>query len=822
MKNIFNKIKQALGACKQKKCYVGDVVARPFRKFAATKAMQAIIRVVKIPFIGYLLLACVLNFFLEVLSRHSFIKAFIFIGTSPLVFLYNAFIIFVTLSLVLFAKRKVFATVFVCAMWVISAFANWIVLCFRTTPFSAIDVLMIRNVMTMLDKYMTKWQMVLSVIGIILLIALLVYMYIRLPKSKSKRRPFRASAYVCMCFVLVYTLTKVAVETQTVSDNFGNLAYAYNDYGFAYCFSNSIIDVGISKPKEYSEETIKAITDTLEYDKSDVIFETSEEAMEASEEAKTAEQSEEVADSGLDTDVVDHSTTERTTAVEESSAENTNSEEVADNNTAVADSQEESMTETIEETDMGEITYYTNELATKENPNIIVIQLESIFDTKYMKDFYPSEDPMPTLTALKAEYSNGLFTVPAVGAGTANTEFEVQTGMSTQFFGAGEYPFKTVMRSMTCDSMAYDLKRLGYATTGFHNNDATFYSRYIDYANLGFDSFTGMEHMYGLNKTPRGWAKDNVLDDLMIQRMIQTEGRDYITTITVQAHGRYPKKHTDTMTGLTCYFGGKYTGDTEKEAAWEYYINMCRETDDMVGDLIRKLEDLDEPTVVFMYGDHLPSLNLEEEDLDGINLYQTEWIMWDNIGLDVEHKNITAYQASTYIFNRLGLQGGLMQNFHKRYMNSNDQQGYLDRLELLEYDTLYGNNYAFDGHNPFPTTDMKMGIRDINIERCEVKGDKLWIYGEGFNLYSIVYVDGKSVDTTWQGSRILTVPYEDVEDGEELYVAQAGDDHVVLSVTNTISIKDAENVTTTEDNTGTTENGTSEEGQSTEATTEQK
>lgn len=827
MKNILSNLKSLLNNIKEKAGIVGKKIAGPFQKLAQTKPMRVIIRVVKIPFVGYLLLACVLNFFLEVLSRHSFLKAFLFIGNSPLVFLYNAFIIFVTLSLVLFAKRKVFATVFVCAMWIISAFANWIVLCFRTTPFSAIDVLMIRNVMTMLDKYMTKWQMILSIAGIVLLLALLVYLYIRLPKSKSKRRPFRASAYVCMCFILIYTLTKVAVNTQTVSDNFGNLAYAYNDYGFAYCFSNSIIDVGISKPKDYSEATIKAITNPLDYDKSDVIFETKEEAEKISEEAKTADQSETA--TGTESDVVDHSTTEVTTNTEAASTEHgTEKDTASTENTTQKDTTEDaSATEkntavTTEETDAGTVTYYTNEKATKENPNIIIIQLESIFDTKYMKDFYPSEDPMPTLTALKEKYSTGLFTVPAVGAGTANTEFEVQTGMSTQFFGAGEYPFKTIMRSKTCDSMAYDLKRFGYATAGFHNNDATFYSRYVDYANLGFDNFTGMEHMYGLNKTPRGWAKDNVLDDLMVQRMLQTEGRDYITTITVQGHGRYPKKHTDTMTGLTCYFGGKYQGDTEKEAAWEYYINMCRETDMMVGDLIDKLERIDEPTVVFMYGDHLPSLNLEEDDLDGITLYQTEWIMWDNIGLSAEHKDFSAYQASTYIFNRLGIKGGLMQSFHTKYMNSNDQQGYLDKLEMLEYDTLYGNDYAFDGNDPFPTTDMKMGIRDITVDHCEVKDDKLWIYGDGFNLYSIVYVDGKSVDTTWQGSRILTVPLEDVKDGEELYVAQAGDDHVVLSMTNTVSIKDAENTSTTQAAAASSAASTAEEAKTTEATTEKK
>lgn len=821
MKNLLKKIKSIVVSGRNAVKKSAHIAGTPFRKFARTKTgkvlhkgMQAVVKVIRIPFIGYLLLACVLNFTMEVLSRHSFLKAFLFIKESPFVFIYNAFIIFLTLSLVLFAKRKVFATVFVCTVWIISAFANYIVLCFRTTPFSAIDVLMLRNVMTMLDKYMTKWQMVLSVIGVILVISLLIYLYIRLPKSKSKRQPFRASAYVCMCILLVITLTKVAVNTQTISDNFGNLAYAYNDYGFAYCFSNSIIDVGISKPKDYSEETIEGIVADLEYDKSEVILVTKEEA-EAEEKAKQeADKAAEAENtSGNKSDNGENAGKQDDTSNNVSGETDNEESDVVDHSETTTESKDEDEKnvadgrpdEKASENEAEEIEYYQNGKATKEYPNIIVIQLESIFDTKYMKDFWASEDPMPTLTKLKKEYSSGLFTVPAVGAGTANTEFEVQTGMSTQFFGAGEYPFKTVMRSTSCGSMGYDLKRLGYATAGFHNNDATFYERYIDYSNLGFDSFSGMEHMYMLNYTPRGWAKDDVLDDIMIERMEQTEGRDYITTITVQAHGRYPKKYTPTLTNVTCHFNGKYAEDQEKRAAWMYYINMCRETDNMVASLLYKLEKLDEPTVVFMYGDHLPSLNLEQDDLDEITLYQTEWIMWDNIGLSVENTDMTAYQASTYIFNRLGLPGGLMQNFHNQYMTSSDEQDYLHKLELLEYDTLYGNNYAYDQMNPFPQTDMQMGIRNIEVDNYEMVEDQVLIYGSGFNEFSEVYVDGKSVETTYVNYKTLMVSLEEFKDGDELYVAQAGDDHIVLSVTETIPIE-------TEDSTDTTTEEPSTQG----------
>ncbi len=50
--------------------------------------------------------------------------------------------------------------------------------------------------------------------------------------------------------------------------------------------------------------------------------------------------------------------------------------------------------------------------------------------------------------------------VPSVGAGTANTEFEAITGMNLDFFGPGEYPYKTVLKKTSCESVAFDLKNL--------------------------------------------------------------------------------------------------------------------------------------------------------------------------------------------------------------------------------------------------------------------------------------------------------------------------------------------------------------------------
>ena len=74
----------------------------------------------------------------------------------------------------------------------------------------------------------------------------------------------------------------------------------------------------------------------------------------------------------------------------------------------------------------------------KNTPNIIFVQLESFFAPKYMKDLSLEYDPVPNFTYLKEHYSSGLLSVPAIGAGTANTDFEVLSGMNLSHFGVGE------------------------------------------------------------------------------------------------------------------------------------------------------------------------------------------------------------------------------------------------------------------------------------------------------------------------------------------------------------------------------------------------
>ena len=375
------------------------------------------------------------------------------------------------------------------------------------------------------------------------------------------------------------------------------------------------------------------------------------------------------------------------------------------------------------------------------------------------------------------EYSSGYLTVPSVGAGTANTEFESMTGISVKFFGPGEYPYKSVLLERTCESIPYDLKNLGYSTHAIHNHRGAFYGRNKVFRNLGYDTFTSLEYMNNVIKTPRNWAKDGILTDEILDALNSTQGRDYIYTISVQGHGKYPSEQVIENPEI------EVTKAPSEEEKWqyEYYVNQVYEMDQFVKDLTDRLSDFDEDVVLVMYGDHLPALDMTEEDMKDGDLFTTQYIIWDNFGMEKQDKNLASYEIGAEVLDRLGIHEGLLTMYHQNYANSST---YLQDLETLAYDMLYGENYIYGGESPFKETDMKMGVKDIKITDIVQIGDDYYIKGENFTEYSKISLDGEVLDTIYLGPTILGLQEEvNPEDVSRMKISQVEKNKEVLSTT---------------------------------------
>ncbi len=406
-------------------------------------------------------------------------------------------------------------------------------------------------------------------------------------------------------------------------------------------------------------------------------------------------------------------------------------------------------------------------------PNIIVIQLESFFDPAILLDTTFSENPTPTFSHLTETCSSGALYVPVVGAGTANTEFEVLTGMNVDFFGTGEYPYETILQEHTCESMAYNLKELGYATTAMHNNTGTFYQRNTVYPNLGFDTFVSSEYMADTTTTPQGWIRDECLTGEIVQSMEATQAADFVFAVSVQGHGPFPEEEDDSLQI-------KVTSspfEEELENQLEYYVNQLYDMDCFVTDLLEVFSAMDEPVVLVLYGDHMPSLPLECEDLSTGDTYQTSYVIWANYDLDTVDEDLSTYQLSAQTLSLVGIETGTLTKFHQECAQDGD---YLDQLEILQYDMLYGEEFYNEETQLLPTQ-MTMGSVPITLEGGYQEGEFLYFQGDYFTDSSVVFVNDHEIETLLTPEKSLQIAADEVEEGDIITVRQVSPSGVELS-----------------------------------------
>ncbi len=666
-----------------------DRILEERRNSAFARRMKPVYKIMnRLSLVFHALLACMINFTIEAISRHSPIEAWVYMTETPLVFLYNAFMIFMTFSVVYLFKRRVFVRIIISVLWLVLGVANGYMLMKRVTPFNAQDLKVAKDAVTLIHNYFNSFELMIVGVGVAAVVIWVISMWRRGGQYEGKIHRLAAVVGIVICALIYGGLTDAAVEKRVVSTYFGNIAFAYEDYGLPYCFMASVFNTGITEPHDYDEKTIEEISNHREITK--------------------------------------------------------------------------------------------NETGRKKNklPNIVFIQLESYFDVAEAEFFTTSEDASPNLRKMYQNYSSGYFKVPSIGAGTANTEFEVLTGMNLRYFGPGEYPYKTVLKNQPCESAATALTKLGYGAHALHNNGGNFYSRARVFDNIGFDSYTSKEFMNILQLTENGWAKDDILIQHILDAMDTTEQQDFVFGISVQGHGDYPETKLIENPEITV----EGIEDEALKNKWEYYVNQVYEMDAFAGNLVKALEERGEPTVVVFYGDHLPTMGLEAEDLKSRYLYNTNYVIWDNIGLKKQDKNIPSYQIMAEVFNRLDIHSGTIFNYHQERQQT---RNYLSDLELLQYDILYGEKYVYDGKEPITEGHMMMGVKNVTLQSVVPYLDEGYsLYGQNFTKQSRVFINGERQSSTFLNNTRIVLPESELEPGDVITVVQMGSSDTVFRVSN--------------------------------------
>jgi hypothetical protein len=189
--------------------------------------------------------------------------------------------------------------------------------------------------------------------------------------------------------------------------------------------------------------------------------------------------------------------------------------------------------------------------------------------------------------------------------------------------------------------------------------------------------------------------------------------------------------------------------------------------DQFVGDLVESLEKRGEDTILVMYGDHLPSLDVEDEDLTYGNKYWTSYFIWDNIGLEKQDENIETYQLASNIMNRIGLHNGILTKFHQTQTAS---ATYMEDLTNLQYDIFYGKNYIYNQENPYKATDITFGVKELEVTKIYESDDSIFIVGNNFTSYANVLVSGSKISTTFHNEHLIEISKSDIRDGDTFEV----------------------------------------------------
>ena len=277
--------------------------------------------------------------------------------------------------------------------------------------------------------------------------------------------------------------------------------------------------------------------------------------------------------------------------------------------------------------------------------HVVMVMNEAFSDITDHEVFAYNEDsePLPNLQAMRADPHavTGHIVVPGFAAGTANTEFDVLTGIQTNALSATTTSAMRVV-NRNLDSLFRVYGADGYHTSYFHPGDDWFYNRENVLRWMGAEETVFIDQMTAPEYKGR-WVTDAYLTGVIQQEFEDTVAEDkllfhYMTTI--QNHMSY----------TTDKYGADYTYPNvplhtsvspKVETMLRVYIEGARDADTMLGDLRDYFAAQSEPVVLVFFGDHLPYLGdnqlayaelgmTEEAHWSDLTAYETPYVIWAN------------------------------------------------------------------------------------------------------------------------------------------------------------------------------------------------
>ena len=366
-----------------------------------------------------------------------------------------------------------------------------------------------------------------------------------------------------------------------------------------------------------------------------------------------------------------------------------------------------------------------------DKPNIICIMNESLADLSVLGNLTANEDYMPFMRSLTENTVKGNLYVPVIGAGTSNTEFEFLTGHTTAFLPSGSNAYMLYIKNPLA-SLVSTLEAQKYSSYALHPYYAAGWNRTSVYNYLGFNKFTSLENIMdislmreyqengsdpnflqalveqyypGQNMLLRQYISDSYNYKLIIK---DYENRDksrpyFAFNVTMQNHGGYTTSCVNFEESIYATSVSKNYNKANK------YLSLVKASDNAFKELVEYFEQVDEPTIICMFGDHQPSVEtsfiaevMGVDSLSGLSLKQeqarhiTPFIIWANY--DIEERQIDKLSSNYLSSLMLETAGVKLTEYNKYLLKLSETLPVIDTVGYIDNEDNY---YKWSDVSPY-------------------------------------------------------------------------------------------------------------------------
>ncbi|MCL2420633.1 MAG: LTA synthase family protein [Defluviitaleaceae bacterium] len=253
-------------------------------------------------------------------------------------------------------------------------------------------------------------------------------------------------------------------------------------------------------------------------------------------------------------------------------------------------------------------------------PHVVMVLSEAFSELAMSPhiNFDGLPDPMQHYREIIAEPGtiSGHIVVPHIGGGTADTEFDILTGINARRFRGVPYAFTMVTRPFP--GVVSVFNDAGYRALAMHPGMGWFYNRQNVYPYLGFEAFLDIA-AFDAEALRGGYiSEEHTIDQVLEAFRGHLDSGDntplFLKAITIQNHGPYDGKYGDVemnfniVEDMTNNPAIDLT-DAASGSLAQYFYGMF-DVDEGLRRLVAYFRALDEPVVLVYYSDHLPSFPL--------------------------------------------------------------------------------------------------------------------------------------------------------------------------------------------------------------------